>query len=106
MGATPFFALNMNESADEEGIFRNKTPRGYKRAEPIEGRRSGMSMKTGEMVGDLALYASSCCSYELLFDTEDTFARCPKCEGQCQWNLLERVVSWEELDDEDLELPR
>jgi len=65
-----------------------------------------MPMKTGEKVAGLALYASECCSEELLFDKGEAFARCPKCEACCRWDLLEPVISWQELDDYlDLELP-
>ena len=61
-------------------------------------------MKTTETVRDLGLYASTCCLEETVFDREDTFARCPKCERLCRWQFVERVVSWQELD-EATELP-
>jgi hypothetical protein len=56
-------------------------------------------MKTAERVGQLGLYASSCCIDEALFDVNDQFSRCPKCEKLCTWELVERVFSWQELDD-------
>ena len=59
-------------------------------------------MKTAERVPRLGLYASSCCMAEALFDVNDPFSRCPECERLCEWNLVERVFSWQEL--EDLEL--
>jgi hypothetical protein len=39
---------------------------------------------------------------EALFDLNDQFSRCPKCEGFCEWNLVERVFSWQELEDFEL----
>ena len=62
-------------------------------------------MKTTETVRELALYASSCCLHEVVFDRNDTFSRCPKCERLCRWQLVERVVSWQELDNWVEELP-
>ena len=59
-------------------------------------------MKTAERVQHLGLYASSCCTDEAIFDVNDPFSRCPKCERLCNWDLVERVFSWRELD-EDLE---
>lgn len=34
-------------------------------------------MKTSEEARELGLYASECCSEELIFDRGDTFVRCP-----------------------------
>jgi hypothetical protein len=59
-------------------------------------------MKTAEPVRYLALYASACCAEEVLFDVNDRFSRCPKCAKLCFWNLLEEVVSWQDLDDLEL----
>ena len=61
-------------------------------------------MKTAEKVHHLGLYASSCCIDEAVFDVSDRFSRCPKCERFCDWDLVERVVSWRELLDDDLEV--
>ena len=55
-------------------------------------------MKTAEPVRQLALYASACCTDEVLFDVNDQFSRCPKCERLCFWELVEEVVSWQEMD--------
>jgi hypothetical protein len=55
-------------------------------------------MKTAEPVRELALYASACCSEELLFLVNDQFCRCPKCGSLCFWKLIEPVVSWEDMD--------
>ena len=60
-------------------------------------------MRTTENVKQLALYASACCHEEALFDRNDTFSRCPRCESLCFWEHVEPVVSWRdlmELDDE------
>ena len=57
-------------------------------------------METTEQVRNLGLYSSSCCLQELLFDVDDHFSRCPKCERFCRWKLVERVVPWYELEDE------
>jgi hypothetical protein len=55
-------------------------------------------MRTGENVRNLALYASSCCSAELIFGTPDIFSRCPQCAGVCFWTVEEKLVSWQELE--------
>jgi hypothetical protein len=56
-------------------------------------------MTTGEDVRIPALYASDCCSAELIFDKYDTFGSCPRCEGFCEWDLIEYVRSEYELDE-------
>ena len=53
-------------------------------------------MKTGQDVRELGLYASDCCLQELLFDRNDSFSRCPRCSGLCEWELVDSVVSWQE----------
>jgi len=63
----------------------------------------GSYMETTEQVRHLGLYSSYCCVQELLFDVDDHFPRCPKCERFCRWKLVERVVAWYELED-DLQL--
>jgi hypothetical protein len=55
-------------------------------------------MKTGDMVADLGLYASECCSADLIFDTGDTFLRCPQCKHLCDWKLEEEIVSQDEFE--------
>ena len=55
-------------------------------------------MKTSETVVDLGLYASDCCGEELIFDIGDTFYRCPKCQGLCEWELVEEIVPLDQLD--------
>lgn len=55
-------------------------------------------MKTTERVRRLDLYASSCCLDEAVFDLNDQFARCPKCDGLCSWDLVEIVYSWQDLE--------
>jgi hypothetical protein len=54
-------------------------------------------MKTAERVRLLALYASACCNDELLFDVDDQFTRCPKCNSLCFWKVVEEVVSWQDI---------
>ena len=56
-------------------------------------------MKTTYKVRYLALYASSCCMDEVLFDVNDRFSHCPRCARLCSWNLVERVISWKEMDE-------
>ena len=60
-------------------------------------------MKTAERVRKLVLYASACCVDEALFDVNDVFSRCPKCERLCSWQLVEKVFSWQELEGLELE---
>jgi hypothetical protein len=64
-------------------------------------------VKSTETVRVLGLYASSCCQLEALFDIDDTFSRCPKCERLCRWEFVEKVISWQELEDEfeSIEIP-
>ena len=44
-------------------------------------------MKTAEPVRQLALYVSTC----------------PKCQKFCSWEIEEEVVSWQEMDNLELE---
>ena len=64
--------------------------------EPVDWR--AVTMKTGERVRNLGLYASSCCMEEVLLDVNDRFSGCSKCECFCSWNLVERVYSLQELE--------
>jgi hypothetical protein len=59
-------------------------------------------MKTAEPVRQTGLYASACCKDELLFCVSDRFCRCPKCNSLCFWEIIEEVVSWQEIDDLEL----
>jgi hypothetical protein len=61
--------------------------------------KEGEVMKTAERVRYLGLYASACCVDEIVFDVNDQFSRCPKCDRLCGWNFVERVFSWRELED-------
>ena len=60
-------------------------------------------MKTTEDVLELGLYASECCNEELIFFKSDCFSRCPRCEELCKWQLVEKLVSWKELERVDVE---
>jgi hypothetical protein len=60
--------------------------------------QSEAKMKTGDTVMDLGLYASECCSADLIFDTGDTFLRCPRCNHLCDWELEEEIVSEDEFE--------
>ena len=55
-------------------------------------------MKTGEIARELGLYASQCCNAELIFDTGDTFLRCPQCSYLCAWEMEEEIVSQDEFE--------
>ena len=54
-------------------------------------------MFTGSKVFQLGLYASVCCHRELIFEAGDLFTECFKC-GDTNWKLVERVISWRELE--------
>ncbi len=54
--------------------------------------------KTCEDVELLGLYVSDCCGVELIFDTGDTFTRCPRCQGLCDWELVETLVTTAQLE--------
>jgi hypothetical protein len=58
-----------------------------------------MAMKTTDKVPKLALYASDCCGDEVVFDVREHFCRCPKCNQLCRWELVERVFSWQEMEE-------
>jgi len=49
-------------------------------------------MKTSQNVFELGLYASECCGEELIFDTGDTFWRCPQCQHLCDWELVSKIT--------------
>ena len=72
---------------------------GLRRATSFAIEKGKVLMKTAEPVRQLALYASACCNDQLLFFVNDQFTRCPKCHRLCFWKLIEGVVSWEEMDD-------
>jgi hypothetical protein len=56
-------------------------------------------MRTASPVRNLALYVSKCCSEETLFDFAECFSRCPKCQKLCDWDLVEEVISWRDMDE-------
>jgi hypothetical protein len=58
-------------------------------------------MKTGETVTDLGLYASECCSEELIFDTGDRLLNCPRCSRPCVWEFEEELVTLDEFGGRD-----
>ncbi len=59
-------------------------------------------MKTLENVEELAIYASACCNEEVLFERNDRFSLCPACERFCFWLYVEPVVSWIDLQEQEL----
>jgi hypothetical protein len=61
-------------------------------------------MKSLESVRTLGLYSSACCKEEIIFNMNESFFHCPECESSCRWDLVEQVVSWQEMDDFDHEL--
>jgi len=44
-------------------------------------------MRTGQVAEELGLYSTECCTAELIFGVGDTFARCPQCQNNCEWEL-------------------
>jgi len=61
------------------------------------------AMTTGQDVRELGLYMSNCCNAEVIFGVSDCFSRCPNCEGLCRWDLEEELISWEQLQEEEVE---
>jgi hypothetical protein len=55
-------------------------------------------MRTGDTVTDLGLYASDCCSAELIFDTGDRFITCPQCTRACTWEMEEELVPQDDFE--------
>jgi hypothetical protein len=56
-------------------------------------------MKTSDDVRELALYASGCCGEEMIFDKNDCFSRCPRCQRLCEWEIVENLVPWDQLEE-------
>jgi len=46
-------------------------------------------MKTGKGVQKNWLYASDCCLLEVMFDSGDSFSRCPQCSNLCDWEMVD-----------------
>jgi hypothetical protein len=46
-------------------------------------------MRTGEDTLELGLYASACCGSELVFDKDDCFCRCPRCQALTDWEIVD-----------------
>jgi len=46
-------------------------------------------MKTSMDVQELWLYASDCCLQEVLFDSGESFSRCPRCSNLCEWEKVD-----------------
>jgi hypothetical protein len=57
--------------------------------------------RTGDTATELGLYATECCGIELLFEIDDTFCRCPKCSAISKWEMVDVVVPWTALEQED-----
>jgi hypothetical protein len=55
-------------------------------------------MKTGQTVAEHGLYSTECCGTELFFDVGDTFSRCPKCQGLCEWEYEDEPVTANDLE--------
>jgi len=55
-------------------------------------------MRTGDTVTDLGLYATECCSEELVLDTGDQFGKCPKCQKLCIGEEEEEIESIDEFE--------
>jgi hypothetical protein len=41
---------------------------------------------------------SDCSGEELIFDKNDCFSRCPRCERLCEWEVIENLISWVEME--------
>jgi hypothetical protein len=54
-------------------------------------------MNTSQEAIESGLYASDCCTYEILFLENDSYLRCPACDSLCEWELVEHAVLWTEL---------
>jgi hypothetical protein len=46
-------------------------------------------MKTGKDVQKFWLYASDCCLQEIMFDSGESFSRCPRCANLCDWEMVD-----------------
>jgi len=55
-------------------------------------------MKTSQAVSEVGLYTSECCNAERTFDIGDTFVRCPKCQGLCEWDFQYELTTSENLE--------
>lgn len=54
-------------------------------------------MRTGEDVKELGLYSSECCLQDILFDTGDSFSRCPRCSKLTAWERVDDTLTSDEL---------
>lgn len=59
---------------------------------------SDITGRTSETVQELGLYESDCCMQELIFDRNDCFSRCPRCEGRCEWVLVENLMTIKDFE--------
>src|SRR2546426_6901178 len=81
---------------------KKSQPQGFGALRARNETRAEGSMKTLENVEELAIYASACCNEEVLFERNDWFSFCPACERLCFWLYVEPVVSWIELQEQEL----
>ena len=61
--------------------------------------KAAISGRTIESAQELGLYESVCCGQELLFDRNECFGACPRCEELCEWRLIESVISMTHLEE-------
>jgi len=60
-------------------------------------------MKTGRDVHEFGLYVSDCCLQELIFNRNESFSRCPQCSQLCEWELVDTVVSAQQIGDQNFD---
>jgi hypothetical protein len=49
-------------------------------------------MKTGTDVTEAGMYVSECCLEEAQFAEDQTFTRCPRCNGLTAWEMVEEEI--------------
>ena len=54
-------------------------------------------MRTSQDAPESGLYVSECCSIEAIFLQNGTLSRCPRCEGLCNWDLVDATVPTDQL---------
>ena len=82
----------------QQAVFHGRTLSLASLVPEAERRNQEGLMRSADTVTDFGLYASECCSAEMIFDDGDRFSTCPQCNHNCIWELEEEIVAQDEFD--------